>query len=121
MFVGLQDLLLQFVKDAADNKPEEKGWAKHAYGMGKIGINFMTILQQKECDNKYPDKNLVVNCCCPGTVDTDMTGGKYPHAIPPDEAADTPVYLACLPNDTNIRGGFVILRSVTTFPPRDEI
>jgi len=108
--------MLQFIADANNNRLEENGWPQHAYGMAKIGVNFMTFIQQRECDTNYPDKNIAVNCCCPGTVDTDMTGGKYPHAIPPDDAADTPVYLACLPHDTNVKGRFVILRAVTPFP-----
>ena len=81
-----------------------------------MGITLMTNILQKQCAETYPHQNLIVNSCCPGTVDTDMTGGKYPHAIPPDEGADTPVFLSLLPNDTDIRGCFMVLRSVTNFP-----
>merc|ERR1711962_1870939 len=87
----LQELMQKFVTDAVSPESlKEHGWPQHAYGMAKIGINFMTMLHQKDWEMSYPDRNIVVNCCCPGTVDTDMTGGKYPHAIPADVAADTP-------------------------------
>lgn len=110
--------MLKFVVDAKNDQLSENGWVKHAYGTAKIGINIMTQILQKNCHKRYSNKDIVINCCCPGTIDTDMTGGKekYPHAISPEEAADTPLYLASLPIDTDVRGCFVILRSVRPFP-----
>ena len=47
-----------------------------------------------------------------------MTGGKYPNAKPVDEGADTPTYLALLPDDVEEpRGKFCKLRTVHPYPP----
>jgi carbonyl reductase 1 len=40
-------------------------------------------------------KNLLINCCCPGWVDTDMTSHKGPLTI--DEGAVTPLMVCTLP------------------------
>ena len=46
--------------------------------------------------NYFVDKDdVLVNCCCPGWVRTDMAGPNA--ALSPDEGAETPVHLALLP------------------------
>jgi NAD(P)-dependent dehydrogenase (short-subunit alcohol dehydrogenase family) len=47
--------------------------------------------------------NILVNSACPGWVRTDMGGDQAPQA--PAEGADTPVWLATLP-DGGPSGGF---------------
>ena len=111
----MKGYISQFVADAQEDKVEERGWPKSAYGVSKIGVSMMAILQQKEMGKT--DKDIVINACCPGLVDTDMTGGKYPNAVTTDEGADTPIYLALLPQNTEIKGCFVYKRIVYPFPP----
>ncbi|MEO6061111.1 MAG: SDR family NAD(P)-dependent oxidoreductase [Thermoflexales bacterium] len=41
-------------------------------------------------------ENVLVNSCCPGWVRTEMGGSAA--SLSPDEAADTPVWLATLPD-----------------------
>ena len=92
----------------------------NSYATSKVGVSMMTILQQKEFDMNCPGKKVIVNCCCPGIVDTDMTGGKYPDAIPVDQGADTPTYLALLPVDaTEPKGCYLTIRKVHPFPPSE--
>ena len=40
-------------------------------------------------------EDILVNCCCPGWVKTDMAGNKA--LLTPDQGAETPVFLAFLP------------------------
>jgi len=114
----LSDYMSQFVAHAKEDKVEENGWPKSGYGMSKVGVTFMAIVQQKDMDKT--DRNIVINACCPGLVDTDMTGGKYSNALTPDEGAETPSYLALLPQDTDIRGQFLRYCKVCPYPPPPE-
>jgi len=112
----LKSYINQFITDAFEDKLEQNGWPKSAYGMSKVGVSFMAKLQQREMDAL--DNGVIVNACCPGIVDTDMTGGKYANMITPDEGADTPTYLALLDDKTSIRGCFVKKRLVHPYPPQ---
>lgn len=78
----------------------------------------MAQIQQKEMDKT--DRNVVVNACCPGVVNTDMTGHRHLGAVTPDEGADTPTYLALLPSNTTVKGGFLRKRTVHPYPPPPE-
>ena len=78
-------------------------------------MSVATKIQQKQMDAE--GKGWVVNACCPGIVDTDMTGGRYENMITPDEGADTPTYLALLGPDTDVKGCFVKKRVVHPYPP----
>lgn len=114
---GLKGLINEFIVAAKEDKVKERGFATTAYGMSKVGESIMTIIQQKMFDQESEKRNIIVNACCPGLVDTDMTGGKYPNAMPPDEGADTPTFLALLPLDaTEPKGKFCKLRKPVTYP-----
>ena len=62
-------------------------------------------------------RDVVVNSCCPGPVNTDMSGGHYAGMLTLDEGADTPTYLALLGTDDNAKGCFVKERVVQPYPP----
>jgi len=111
----LKGYVNQFVAAAQEDKVEENGWPKTAYGISKVGVSLATIIQQKQMD--VQGKGIVVNACCPGVVNTDMTGGRYANMLTPDEGADTPTYLALLGNDTDVKGCFVKKRVVYPYPP----
>ena len=116
-FVGLKDLISDFVMAAKEDRLAERGWPQSAYGISKVGVSVMTQIQQRMFDQDLK-RNIIVNCCCPGLVDTDMTGGKYPNPLPVDEGADTPTYLALIPQDaTEPRGQFCKLRKPVPYPP----
>lgn len=76
------------------------------------GVTAVTPIQQANIDKEYPGKNIVLNACCPGFVNTDLTGGRGKLTI--DEGAETPVYLALLPQEQarNIRGCFLFKKEV---------
>jgi carbonyl reductase 1 len=78
--------------------------------MSKVALIAATIIQQRIFDNQ-PNKDIIVNACCPGYIKTDMTSNRGPGT--PEQGADTPVYLATLePNARSPRGEFVAERKI---------
>jgi NAD(P)-dependent dehydrogenase (short-subunit alcohol dehydrogenase family) len=70
-----------------------------AYRLSKAALNAITTLIAKEVRND----NILVNSACPGWVRTDLGGDEAP--LTPEQGADTPVWLATLP-DGGPTGGF---------------
>jgi NAD(P)-dependent dehydrogenase (short-subunit alcohol dehydrogenase family) len=69
-----------------------------AYGVAKAALNALT----KALPRDLP-RGVKVNACCPGWVRTRMGGDAAPRS--PEEGADTPIWLALLPED-GPTGGF---------------
>ncbi|XP_069126393.1 carbonyl reductase [NADPH] 1-like [Argopecten irradians] len=106
----LKTLMKDFVDAAKKGKHGDLGWPDSAYGASKIGVTVMTLIQQRDL-LKDTRKDIVVNACCPGYVDTDMTSHKGHKTI--DQGADTPLYLALLPpNTTSPKGNYVSDRKI---------
>jgi NAD(P)-dependent dehydrogenase (short-subunit alcohol dehydrogenase family) len=70
-----------------------------AYRLSKTLLNGITVLLAKELRGT----NILVNSACPGWVNTDMGGEAAP--LSPEQGANTPVWLATLP-DGGPTGGF---------------
>lgn len=96
-------------KDILDPKSPLDGFLAPAYRLSKSALNALTALFAKE----LRDTNIKVNAACPGWVATDLgvpdwlraaMGGTGP-ALPVEQGADTPVWLATLPDD-GPTGGF---------------
>ena len=71
------------------------GWPSTAYGVSKAGVTGMSrILGRQIVEGKFKGVNdgVLLNCCCPGYVDTDMS--KHRGRKTPDQGAATPVKLA---------------------------
>lgn len=102
----LKALVNEFVQAAKDDTLEKKGWPKTAYGTSKVATTALTILQQKIMDGDSTRSDILINCCCPGYVYTDMSSHKGHLTI--NEGAVTPVYLALLPPNTpSPKGNYV--------------
>jgi NAD(P)-dependent dehydrogenase (short-subunit alcohol dehydrogenase family) len=69
-----------------------------AYSISKAALNALTLSLAKDLP-----KNVKVNSMCPGWVRTRMGGAAAPRT--PEEAADTAIWLATLPDD-GPTGGF---------------
>lgn len=107
----LKGLMQTFVEAAKKGTHQKEGWPNTAYGVSKIGVTAMSLIQQRELlkDSSRPD--IIVNACCPGYVNTDMSSHKGPKTI--DQGADTPVYLAMLPRNTlSPKGDYVSDRKI---------
>lgn len=114
--------MTKFIDDTREGKVAENGWPEDsAYSMSKVGVTVMAIVQQKVFDGETPQRNVIVNACCPGFVETDMTSGaKFADKLTPDQGADTPTYLALIPRDAKEpKGKFCKLRKVVPYPPTD--
>jgi NAD(P)-dependent dehydrogenase (short-subunit alcohol dehydrogenase family) len=70
-----------------------------AYRLSKTVLNGITVLLASQIRGS----NILVNSACPGWVRTDLGGPQAP--LSPEEGADTPVWLATLPDD-GPSGGF---------------
>jgi NAD(P)-dependent dehydrogenase (short-subunit alcohol dehydrogenase family) len=77
----------------------EMGGHSPGYRLSKTGLNVLTRILNAE----LAGENVLVNSCCPGWVRTDMGGPGARRSV--EEGADTPVWLATLPDD-GPRGGF---------------
>ncbi|HVD66585.1 MAG TPA: SDR family oxidoreductase [Gaiellaceae bacterium] len=77
----------------------DMGGHSPAYRVSKTGLNVLTRMLTAE----LADENILVNSVCPGWVRTDMGTQSARRSV--EEGADTPVWLATLPDD-GPRGGF---------------
>lgn len=71
-----------------------------AYGVSKAALNMLTFQLAKE----LAGTGILVNACCPGWVRTRMGGDNAELTV--EEGADTPVWLATLPDDGPTGGLF---------------
>lgn len=79
-----------FYMQVKAGKEKESGFPSAAYAVYKAGLIGSTralARAEKEKGNKF-----LINSCCPGYVNTDMTKGNGTKT--PDEGAQTPVMLA---------------------------
>ncbi|KAM9321013.1 carbonyl reductase [NADPH] 1-like [Gastrophryne carolinensis] len=91
----LVQLMEKFVEDAKKGIHQQEGWPNSAYGVSKIGLTVLSRIQARQLKESRKGDNIILNACCPGYVRTDMTNPNAPKS--PDEGAETPVYLALLP------------------------
>ncbi|CAD5117371.1 DgyrCDS6149 [Dimorphilus gyrociliatus] len=100
----VKKLISDFVEAAKSGNHLEKGWPNTAYGVSKMGVSAITHIQQKEFDKD--GRHIIVNSCCPGYVDTDMTSHKGVKTI--DEGAQTPLWLSLMDENSQVypRGEF---------------
>lgn len=69
---------------------KEQGWPSAAYAVSKAGVTGMTKVVAEEA--KERGDKVLINSCCPGYVNTDMTKGNGTKTV--DQGAQTPVLLA---------------------------
>ena len=78
--------------------------------MSKVALTAASLIYQRMFDEK-PERDIVINACCPGFISTDMTSNKGTGTT--EQGADTPVYLATLePGVKSPRGEFVAERKI---------
>ena len=83
-------IMKDFASAVEAGKEKDAGFPSAAYAVSKAGLIGATrALAKKE---KERGSTVLINSCCPGYVDTDMT--KHNGKLTPDEGAQTPVVLA---------------------------
>ena len=83
-------LMKEFEAAVNDGSWKAKGWPGAAYSVSKAGLIGATKVIARE--DKAADRKRLINACCPGYVDTDMT--KHRGVKTPAQGAQTPVMLA---------------------------
>lgn len=66
-------LMEKFTADVAAGKEKAEGWPSAAYAVSKAGEIAFTKAIAMEVEKS--GKDVLVNACCPGYVNTDMTKG----------------------------------------------
>uniref|UniRef100_A0A1I8EAR9 carbonyl reductase (NADPH) n=1 Tax=Wuchereria bancrofti TaxID=6293 RepID=A0A1I8EAR9_WUCBA len=79
-----------YMKACIEDKRRENGFPNSAYKVSKAAVIALTFIQAKELKTR----NILVNACHPGYVNTDMTS--HYGLLTIEEGADTPIYLATL-------------------------
>jgi len=105
----LNTIMNDFIDHAKKGDHVEHGFSNSAYGMSKVGVTVMSRIQARKLREEGRN-DILLNACCPGWVRTDMAGDRAPKS--PDQGADTPVYLALLPADSDLHGKFVSERAI---------
>ena len=86
---------------------ESLGFPTSAYGpyiVSKVGLIAVTKVHQRLL-SKDSRPDILINSCCPGYVDTDMS--QHKGVKTPDQGSETPILLALIPeNADGPRGEF---------------
>ena len=82
-------LMEDFTK-AVENNSYQGIWPGAAYAVSKAGV--IGVTRAFAMQNAKSGSKILINSCCPGYVNTDMTKGRGPRT--PDQGAETPVVLA---------------------------
>lgn len=89
--------------DAADPASPYKDVVCPAYRISKAALNAWTLALAAELRSEKSGPSIKVNAACPGWVRTRLGSERAPKSVA--EGADTPVWLATLPDD-GPSGGF---------------
>ncbi len=98
---ALTRLMSEFVDEVRAGTHAQKGWPSAAYRISKAGMNALTMLLGRELS--ADPRGILCNAVCPGWVRTDMGGADATRSV--EEGADTPVWLALLPEGGS-QGGY---------------
>lgn len=106
----VQALMEEYTTKVEKGRHEKDGWPSSAYAVSKAGTTGMVGVMGKELLGQ--NSGVLLNSCCPGYVNTDMTKGRGRHT--PDEGARTPVKLA-LGDINGVSGEFWQNEEVSTW------
>ena len=111
-------LVHQYLDDVKNNV--EKGWPQSSYALSKLFLTTYTTLLANS--NAYKDKKvtkialnelkqqILINATCPGYVNTELSKGLGTLTV--EQGAETPIYAALLPPDSQLHGVFLSEKTV---------
>ena len=107
-------LMERFAGEVLPEKESPEGWpsAPYGYAVSKAGV--IAITKALALEDEKSRKRVLINACCPGFVNTDMTNGNGTMTV--DEGAKTPILLA-LGDVKGISGGFWKHEAVAVWRP----
>merc|ERR1711990_263448 len=94
----LEEYANKFVSDcekSVKDKVALDGWPRTAYGVSKLLVNGITRIYSKKA--REDEQGVLINCCCPGYVKTDMSSHSANATKNTEQGAETSVWLALLP------------------------
>jgi len=91
----LEELAHQYQADCEAGKDGEKGWPATSYAISKLFVNGVCRVFSRKA--KEDNKGVLVNCCSPGFVQTDMTS-QNDAGQPLEVGARTSIWLAEIPD-----------------------
>ncbi|KAJ8022297.1 Carbonyl reductase [NADPH] 3 [Holothuria leucospilota] len=96
---AVQELMEKYLSDVKAGIQKDQGWQEGddvypPYNTSKLGIITLAKVCGEQMAND-PREDILVNSCCPGFVDTDLTEHMGHRTV--DEGAVTSVYLALIP------------------------
>jgi len=98
----LEELATEYEKASNENKLIENGWLDDwitNYATTKLFINALTRIYGNKAEK---DQNgVLVNCCCPGYVQTDLSNNAKDATKVPLEGCKTTLWLALLKNGSD--------------------
>ncbi|XP_022080043.1 carbonyl reductase [NADPH] 3-like [Acanthaster planci] len=107
-------LMKEFLEHANAGDHMRKGWPNSAYGTSKMGVIALTRVQAADVTKDKTKEDVLLTCCCPGYVATDLTDHKGPLTV--EEGAVTPVFCALLPpGSKDLNGKMLYQKSVLDF------
>ena len=83
-------LMDAYLQDVEAGREEERGWGTSAYAVSKAACTAMTMAVAR--GEEARGRGVLLNACCPGYVNTDMTKGRGVKTV--EQGARTPVMLA---------------------------
>lgn len=110
----IDNTMNKFLEQVKDGTWVSGGWPQvfTDYSLSKLAANAYTRLMAKILSDRPDGHKIYMNCYCPGWVKTAMT--EWAGHTSPEDAADTAVWLALLP-DQFVSGKFWAERREISF------
>lgn len=96
-------LVEKFVAEVLPEKESPEGWPSAPYGYAVSKACVIAFTKAMALEAEKGSKKVLINACCPGFVNTEMTNGTGTMTV--DEGAMTPVLLA-VGDIKDVSGGF---------------
>ncbi|NP_001169796.1 (+)-neomenthol dehydrogenase-like isoform 2 [Zea mays] len=111
----IDEMITKFLEQAKQGTWSLNEWPQMYtdYSISKLAVNAYTRLMARRLSDRPEGQKIYINCFCPGWVKTAMTG--WEGNVSAEEGADTGIWLALLPQETDTNGKFFAERCEISF------